>query len=235
MATRTLLLFGATGLVGGHALAALLARGWRVLAPLRRSPAAPPAGLVPLALGDAGPALEAAVLQALGGEVPAAVAIALGTTRRAAGSDAAFVAVDRDLVLAAAAIGRAAGARQALLVSSVGAGSGAAGLYLRTKGEAEEGVAALGFRRVDVLRPGLLRGARSEHRPAEALGQRLAPWIDPLLLGGLSRYRSIDADVVGRALAGLCGADGDGLRVHHHAALRAAAMAFDAGARGTGG
>lgn len=230
MTPRTLLLFGATGLVGGHALEALRTRGWRVLAPMRRPPADPPAGLVPLALGDAGLALEADVLRRLDGEPPAAVAIALGTTRRAAGSDAAFVAVDRDLVLAAAAIGRAAGARQALLVSSVGADAGAGGLYLRTKGEAEDGVAALGFRRVDLLRPGLLRGARTEHRPAEALGQRLAPWIDPLLVAGLSRYRSIGADTVGRALAGLCGAAEEDVRVHHHAALLAAAAAFDAGA-----
>ncbi len=223
MTSSTLLLFGATGLVGGHALGALHARGWRVVAPMRRPPASAAPGLVPLALGDAGPALARAIDAALDGEAPAAVAIALGTTRRAAGSDAAFIAIDRDLVLAAAALGRAAGAPQALLVSSVGADAGARGLYLRTKGEAEAGVAALGFRRVDVLRPGLLRGAREEHRPAEALGQRLAPWIDPLLRGGLARYRSIPAAEVGRALAALCGAEGQGVHVHHHAALRAAA------------
>ena len=56
-----------------------------------------------------------------------------------------------------------------------------------------------------------------------ATWQRLAPWIDPLLAGPLARYRSITAEDVGAALAALCGAGGEGTRIHHHAAIVAAA------------
>ena len=49
----------------------------------------------------------------------------LGTTIRQAGSQAAFRAVDHDLVLAAAGAARASGARHCISVSSVGANAAA--------------------------------------------------------------------------------------------------------------
>lgn len=58
----------------------------------------------------------------------------LGTTRRAAGSEAAFRAVDHDLVLAFARAALAAGAERFVLVSAVGADAGSRNLYLRVKG-----------------------------------------------------------------------------------------------------
>ncbi len=217
------LLAGATGLVGGLALRRWLAKadGPLLLAPVRR-----PLDLAhPRLLGLPGGWDEAAICDALErhGARLDAYACCLGTTIRQAGSREAFLEVDRDLVLALAGIAHRLGARQALLVSSVGASAQSGNFYLRVKGEAERGLGALGFQRVDCLRPGLLLGERGERRPAEALGQRLAPWANLLARGPLRRYRAIAAADVAAALVNLCGRGGEGRHVHEYDALKAAA------------
>jgi uncharacterized protein YbjT (DUF2867 family) len=217
----TVLLAGATGLVGGRVLARLLAApdGPRVIAPVRRPlPAAArlEAPVVDLAAADEA-GLRARIV-ALAPRLDAYVCC-LGTTIRAAGSREAFVAVDRELVLRLAAIARECGADHAVLVSSVGASAQSGNFYLRVKGETERGLAALGFRRVDILRPGLLLGERSERRPAERLARTLAPAFNPLLRGRLARYRAIPADEVAAAAVALLAQDSDGTFVHEHASL----------------
>jgi uncharacterized protein YbjT (DUF2867 family) len=151
----------------------------------------------------------------------------LGTTLRAAGSRAAFIAVDRDLALRLAQLARGLGARHAVLVSSVGASRQSGTFYLRVKGEVEDAMASLGFERLDILQPGLLVGPRRERRPAEALAQRLVPLADPLLLGRLRDYRSIPATVVADAIVALLDDGGAAARpaIHTHAVLRALAEA----------
>ena len=72
--------------------------------------------------------------------------------------------VDLGHVTAFARFARAGGVRRFVLVSSVGADPAASNFYLRVKGQAERAVAAIGFEQLDILRPGLLLGARSESR-----------------------------------------------------------------------
>ncbi len=140
----------------------------------------------------------------------------LGTTRRKAGSDEAFRAVDLDLVLTVARAAREAGARHFILVSSAGTSSQSKGLYLRTKADAEAGVKALGFERVDILRPGLLRGTRTgDRRFGERLAILISPVTDALTPEVLSQFRSISAKAVARAIAALCERSESGV-FHHH-------------------
>lgn len=150
-------------------------------------------------------------------------ASALGTTRRIAGSIDAFAKIDRDLVLEVARAARAAGARQAVLVSSVGADPRSRNDYLRIKGELEQAVAGLGFQRCDVLQPGLLLGARGEvaSRPAERLGQWVAPLLNPLMSGGFARFRAIEARRVARAAHALIGRLDPGVHTHRWTELMA--------------
>ncbi len=104
--------------------------------------------------------------------------IALGTTRAKAGSDEAFLRVDRDypLRLLSALADRHPEAAVGL-VSSVGADR-ARGLYLGAKAAVEEELMALGLAYV-IARPSFLRSDRAEFRPAEVLvGRLLAPlWL----------------------------------------------------------
>lgn len=223
-AAGAVLLAGASGLVGGGVLSLALATdgGPRVVAPVRRPLAsAHPRLSAPVADLSAGTEALSSVVAAAAPQVSAYVCC-LGTTLRQAGSREAFLAVDRDLVLRLGEVARRLGARHAILVSSVGASSQSGNFYLRVKGEAERGLAELGFERLDLLRPGLLLGARAERRRAEGLGQHLAPLANPLLLGGLRRYRAIAAsDVAAAAFALLQRGDEPGRFVHEFDSLRA--------------
>lgn len=225
-ASPQVLLAGATGLVGSRCVTGWLAQpGWhgRLLLPSRRDPAVHDRRVVAfvsaLAGSDDDRVLEAALRQTLGGTPLDLFVSCLGTTLRRAGSRQAFIAIDRDLVLRLAQMALELGARQAILVSSVGASRQTANFYLRVKGESEDALSALGFARVDILRPGLLLGPRTDRRPMEALAQRMAPAISPLLRGGLSRYRPISADAVGGAIRRLAGVAGDGRFVYENASI----------------
>ncbi len=139
---------------------------------------------------------------------------ALGSTIRKAGSKEAFSAIDLDLLLAFAAAAKQGGARQMITVSSVGASAKASAFYLSVKGKAEDGLRALGFERLDILRPGLLRGDRSENRAGESIAMLVSPFTDILMQGPLRRYRSIDSAQVARAIANLVTAKAPGVFIH---------------------
>lgn len=226
-AVRSVVLAGASGLVGGLVLARLLSdpAGPVVMAPVRRPLGNATPRLPDLLSNLADPAVdvELALRMREAGPPPDAFLCCLGTTIRKAGSQEAFLAVDRDLVLRLAAMARSAGARQAILVSSVGASAQSGNFYLRVKGETERALVDLGFARVDLLRPGLLLGERSESRPAESLGRALAPLTNRLMPGGLRRYRAIPAQTVAAAAVALLGSGPDGRFVHEYDALVALA------------
>lgn len=224
--TLRVLFAGASGLVGAQAVRRLLARAdIEVHAPVRRALASRHAQLHEYPLGDADAAALAGLASAWSrsGTAFDVYACALGTTLRKAGSQAAFVAVDRDLVRGLAGIARDLRARQAIVVSSVGADPRSANFYLRVKGEMESAIRTLGFERVDILRPGLLLGSREESRSGEHLAQRLAPLYNPFLRGPLRRYAAIDAGRVAAAMASLVGVAGPGLHRWENAAIEARA------------
>jgi uncharacterized protein YbjT (DUF2867 family) len=226
---EAVLLAGASGLTGGLALERLLARPLAqrglVLAPVRRKleHADPALRLIAFEPTDQArdPELTGALRAALGHSDLGCFLCCLGSTIAKAGSRAAFEAIDRELVLRLARIARRLGARQAIVVSSVGADPGASNFYLAVKGRMEQEIGALGFERVDLLRPGLLLGERTESRPIEALSQRVLPWFNPLLRGALTRYRAIDAAMVANASVSLIGAEGAGVAIHEYDALMA--------------
>lgn len=222
----SVLLAGASGLVGRHVLARLLsqAAGPRVLAPVRRQLSVRSNRLVTV-VSELAAADEASLTEQLRGAAPAVEAYicCLGSTIRKAGSREAFLAVDRDLVLRLAGIARELGARQAIVVSSVGASAQSGNFYLRVKGETERALNDMGFERVDLLRPGLLLGEREESRPGEAIARALTPFTNPLMRGPLRRYRGIAASDVAAAAVALLGRDEPGHFAHENAGLVALA------------
>jgi uncharacterized protein YbjT (DUF2867 family) len=208
---HSIILAGATGLVGS-AVVPLLDPARLTLVSRRPMPVPDAATLIVAEPGD----WPAHVSKA-----GAHIAICtLGTTIRQAGSQAAFAAVDRDLVLRIAGAARAGGARQFLMVSSVGANPNASNFYLRTKGEAERDVAAIGFDRVDIFRPGLLRGDRTgPARPGERIAMALSPLTDLLTPRSLDRYRSIAATDVASAILARIGLEEPGVHIHENRAM----------------
>jgi uncharacterized protein YbjT (DUF2867 family) len=145
----------------------------------------------------------------------------LGSTIAKAGSQAAFRAVDLDLVVAFAQAARTAGARRLVLVSSVAADAAAKNFYLRVKGEAERAIGGLGFASLDVLQPALLLGSRRELRPLELMASVLMPLLNPLLRGRLAPYRPIAVGDVALAMLGAARSGRRGIHVYAGDALRA--------------
>ncbi|WP_293224181.1 NAD(P)H-binding protein [Ottowia sp.] len=129
------------------------------------------------------------------------VYLALGTTIRQAGNQAAFRAVDFDANLAVARAAQAAGAGRAGLVSAMGANAKSSVFYSRVKGELEDALAALGFDALVIARPSMLRGDRAvlgqPVRAGELRWARLDALLRPLIP---SNYRAIDAADVAAAL-----------------------------------
>jgi len=145
----------------------------------------------------------------------------LGTTIRDSGSKAAFAAIDLDAVVGFARAAHEAGARQCLLVTSVGADAHARNFYLATKGQAEAAVRDVGFDRLDIFRPGLLVGQRAGRlRLGERAAMLLSPLTDVLTPNVLSRYRSIAAKTVAAAIANCVGATESGVFIHHNDEMR---------------
>jgi len=148
---------------------------------------------------------------------PDIVISCLGSTMKKAGSKAEFAAVDRDLVGAVAAAAKAAGAKQFIAISSTMADSNASSFYLKTKGEAEDLMRAEKFDRLDIIRPGLLRGERAgDNRLGESLAIAASPVMDMLLHGKLRRFRSILASDVAAAIVKLTAEKSPGEHIHEN-------------------
>ncbi|HYB33792.1 MAG TPA: NAD(P)H-binding protein [Steroidobacteraceae bacterium] len=192
------LLAGASGLTGGCALDALLDAPeiTRVIAVSRRP------------LGREHPRLANRIVQferletQLRGATCHMALCCLGTTLRKAGSQERFRAVDVGCVLAFARAAKAAGARRFVVISSVGADPDSRKFYLRTKGDMEQELEAVGFESLDILQPSMLLSWRGEMRPLELLACAFMPLVNPLLRGNYLPYRGISARTVGAAMLG---------------------------------
>jgi len=125
-----------------------------------------------------------------------AVICTLGTTIKAAGSQTAFAAVDRDLPIHVAMLTRKAGATRYALNSSLGA-SLDGNFYLRTKAEAEAGIRALAFPAFTIVRPSLIDTVRTESRPGELIGIYIARALRALIP---KRYRAVSPEKIAQAL-----------------------------------
>lgn len=214
-------LVGATGLVGRRVIEiASAGDDVRILGIARREAPLPAGARMEMFVAE--PDKWGEVLDAVR---PRALICALGTTWKKAGRDeAAFRAVDHDLVLATAEAAKRAGVPNMVVVSAAGADKRAKALYMRVKGETEEALTRIGFKRLDILHPGLLRGERVDDlRFAERAAIIAAPLIDPLLSGSWERYRSIDAGLVAEAALGLALRRAGGRFTHDNEAMRRAA------------
>ena len=211
-----ILIVGATGLIGGLLTRNLVEQGRdKALHLLLRRPYREDVGKakVHVQLQENWPATIARIK-------PDIVISCLGSTMKKAGSKAEFAAVDRDLVGAVAAAAKAAGAKQFISISSTMADSSASSFYLKTKGEAEDLLRAQKFDRLDIIRPGLLRGERTnENRLGESLAIAASPLMDLLLHGKFRRYRSILASDVAAAIEVLMANSAPGAYIHENDAV----------------
>lgn len=215
------LLAGASGLTGGHLLAALLEAPdfARVYAVTRRP------------LGREHARLANRIIQfdrlepQLKGLVCDAAFCCLGSSLRATGSERAWRQVEVDYVLAFARAAKAARVRRFVYLSCVGADPAARDLASALKAECERGLEALGFDALDILQPGPLLGARREMRPAELLRSLVLPLASPFLVGAREPQRAIPARTVAAAMLGAARSGRRGVYRYTHSGIRALASA----------
>lgn len=143
---------------------------------------------------------------------------ALGTTIRQAGSQAAFRQVDFDAPLQIARLAHAQGAKRFLLVSALGASSSSRVFYSRVKGELEDAISTIGFEQLVIAQPSLLDGDRPDSRPAEHIGLMLAKAFGFLIP---ESHRPVHVRQVAQALLHEAREGGAGRRVLTNARMRA--------------
>ena len=203
MSGRSVLVLGASGLVGSECLRLLLEDETvsRAVVPTRR----------PLRGFDS-PKLERHVIDfdqlTENPEIFAVDQIfcAFGTTRRKTPSEDEYRRIDFGFPLAAAQLGAERGVTHYLLVSAVGADSRSRIFYNRLKGELEDALKAIAFRSLTIAQPSVLIGERAEPRLSEKIAWKLG-FITP------SKYRPVHGTSVARALVNMARADKPGLHI----------------------
>lgn len=195
---KTAMIVGATGLIGNELLSVLLDHAaYNVVKVIVRR-----------ATGNTHPKLKELVVDfdhlvkdAFDFMVCDDLYICLGTTISTAGSQTQFYRVDYKYVVLTAEMAHRQGAKQILLVSSVGADSSSKVFYSRVKGQVEEAILPMPFWSIHIFRPSLLLGNRSEKRPLESIGKMASRGVTAILGNKLGRYRPIEAQVVAKAMS----------------------------------
>lgn len=126
--------------------------------------------------------------------------IALGTTRKNTPDANEYYQIDHDYPILAAQLAKANGAKAIFVVTAVGANANSQFSYVRTKGEVERDLLALGFSQTHIFRPSMIMGSRKENRTLEKSLIKTWAVLNPLLAGPLSSYRGIEGEDIARAM-----------------------------------
>lgn len=122
----------------------------------------------------------------------------MGTTLAAAGSKASQYKVDYTYQYETARMAAENNVPVYVLVSSTGANANSALFYPKIKGQLDEAALKLGFKSVQILRPGQLYGKRQQKRSAELFAVKMMFAINKL--GLFKKYKPIHASEVAKAM-----------------------------------
>jgi len=87
-----------------------------------------------------------------------------------------------------------------IFVSALYANPKSSGNYVRFKGLVEEELKSLNFTKLGIMRPSFLMGDRKEKRVGEKIGIFVFKLLSPLLLGPLKKMRPIHSEIVAKAM-----------------------------------
>ena len=97
-----------------------------------------------------------------------------------------------------------------VLVSSLGANPKSSVFYSRMKGELDEAVAKLLFRKTVIVRPSILDGNRKEKRPAEKMSLAIMRFLSKIIL---KKYRPTPVGLLANSMIKLALDNASGLRI----------------------
>lgn len=124
----------------------------------------------------------------------------LGTTKAQTPDKDQYRKIDHDYPLQLAQIGKQNGVDQFHIVTALGANKNSSTFYLKLKGELEEELQKLGLKTLHIYQPAMLMGERKRNQWLEKIATGIFKVIDPLLVGGLKKYRSIKGSTVAHAM-----------------------------------
>jgi len=129
-----------------------------------------------------------------------AIFCCLGTTKKNTPDETEYRKIDHDYPLQLAQIAKQNNIAQYHLVSAASANASSKIFYSRLKGETENDIIKVALRSLHIYQPMLLTGNRKETRLGEGIATAIFKVIDPLLIGGLKKYRSIAGETVAKTM-----------------------------------
>ena len=124
----------------------------------------------------------------------------IGTTKKNSPDKKEYRRVEFDIPKETAQIAKLNSVNSFIFVSSVFADPKNSGDYLKFKGEVEEELKRLNFLKLGIMRPSFLIGNRKEKRVGEKIGILVFRILSPLLLGPLKKMRPIHSETVAKAM-----------------------------------
>jgi uncharacterized protein YbjT (DUF2867 family) len=210
---KSVILIGATGLIGRQCLEFLLEENWVGIVTIlvRNDPGIKHKKLIT-------EIVDFENLEKYKKRIQGDVLIsAFGTTIKNAGNDKElFYKWDAGYPLGVAKLARENGCVHFVLVSAIGASEKSSVLYSKTKGIIENSAREMGFESFDIFRPSLLLGDRKEFRLGEEISVKIMPFIRPLLFGPMKKYTPVESREVAWALVKAAEKDLPGERVHFY-------------------
>ena len=126
--------------------------------------------------------------------------LCIGTTKQNSPDKNEYKKVELDIPIKIAQIARANLVNSFIFVSSIYANPKSSGDYVKFKGLVEEELKELNFSNLGILRPSFLIGSRKENRVGEKIGILTFRLLSPLLLGPLKKMKPINSEKVAKAM-----------------------------------
>ena len=124
----------------------------------------------------------------------------IGTTRKNSPNKQDYQRIELDIPKQISSIAKSNSVNSFSFISSGMANSKHSGDYLRFKGLVEEELQKLNFNHLSILRPSFLLGKRKENRIGERIGIFIFKLLSPFFIGPLKRMKPIDSEIVARAM-----------------------------------
>ena len=124
----------------------------------------------------------------------------IGTTKQNSPDKNEYRRVELDVPKEIAQIAKSNSVNSFVFVSSGYADSKSSGDYLKYKGEVEEELKRLNFPKLGIMRPSFLLGDRKEKRIGEKIGIFVFNLLSPLFLGPLKKMKPIHSEIVARSM-----------------------------------
>ncbi|PCH76257.1 MAG: nucleoside-diphosphate sugar epimerase [Flavobacteriaceae bacterium] len=137
----------------------------------------------------------------------------IGTTKDKTSDSTIYKKIDHGIPVAAANLCKAHNIATFIVISALGADKNSRIFYNRTKGEMEEAVLNMGLDHTYILRPSLIVGLRNQTRIGETIWKNILAICQPLLQGGLKKYRLIYADTIAKAMIVMANSTGSKIQI----------------------